>query len=259
MTDEYVASVVQSGNTRLSKVKRFLAKPAARAAALRMVAAGSEGEAQIPLGEWRREEVLPELALEILETLDDHAREMGGHITASLAYVDEGGTVVKTLVLQRQANHLAADASTGLLNPEDMNAQLTGDMRSQAAGAQRHLEVMSRIYLAGMAGLLAHSERLVTRQSEMLETLANRLGRAERRIDVKEAELEELLETLRTLKEADKSAGNEQPSSPAMERALAMLERLAPHLLQQFMAANTNGQRPRAQVQDAETDDVEVG
>lgn len=238
---DYVASAIASGNTRISRVRTFLAKPPKAATRLRLVGAGAEDSAQVPLGEWEVCEVVPELAAEIIAMLDDHAREMGGHITATLAYCDEGGAVKGALVLKRQANHL----EDGLLAPEDMNAQMTGDMRSQAQGAQRHLEVMARVYMAGMAGLLAHSERLVTRQSEMLETLASRVGRAERRADQKDEELEALINALREARDADQAGGG--AASPAMERAFGMLERLAPALVAQFMASraadNTNGQQ----------------
>jgi uncharacterized coiled-coil protein SlyX len=204
---------------------------------LRFVAAGAEDEAQVPLGEWQREEIVPELAGELVELLDQHAVEMGSHITATLAYVASDGSIVQALTLKRQANHVVAGEGTGLMvHPEDMNAQLTGDARSQASQAQKHLEVMGRVYMSGMAGLLAHSERLVTRQSEMLETLANRLGRSERRIDQKEQELADLVEAMR---EARESGG--EAASPAMERAFQMLERLAPHLIGQFVASQQAG------------------
>ncbi len=229
--DEYIGSAIASGNTRISKVRQFLAKPPKRMAFLRLVAAGSEDTAQVPLGEWQQSEVLPELAAEIVALLDQHAEEMEAHITANLSYVDEAGKLVRTLVLKRQGNHVMGDG-TGLLGPEEINASLTGDMRSQAQGAQRHLEVMCKVYMTGMAGLLAHSERIVTRQSEMLETLASRLGRADRRADSKEEELDELVQALRDARDADQGGG----TSPAMERAFVLLERIAPHLLAQFAA-----------------------
>ncbi len=178
---------------------------------------------------------MPELAGEIVELLNSHAAEMQAHITASLAFVDEAGKVVRATVLKRQGNHVSGEG-TSLDTPESINSQLTGDVRAQSIQAQRHNEVMFRVYMSGMASVLAHSERLVSRQADMLETLASRLGRAERRVDAREEELGELLEAIAE----SKAEGN--ASSPAMDRALAMLEKLAPHLLAQF--ANANTQRP---------------
>lgn len=239
---EFVSSSIASANTRSYKVKAFLAKPPKRAAFLRLVAAGEEDEAQVPLGEWQEGEIVPELALEILELLDGHALEMQTHITANLSYVDQTGKIVRSMVLKRQGNHVVGEG-TGLLGPEEMNSQLTGDARSQAQSAQRHLEVMGRVYMAGIASLLTHSERIVQRQAEMLETLASRLGRAERRIDAKEAEVMELVEVLQQLQESSADKQN-----PAMERAWSLFERLAPTLMQQVLS----GAAPRPAAEAAE-------
>ena len=235
--DDSGGSSIASANTRMSKVKRFLAKPPKAAALLRLIAASEEGEAQVPLGEWQAEEVTPELALEVLAILDDHTKEVGGHVLAQLAWVTPDGKVVSASTLKRQANHVMAD-STAIDTPENINAQLTGDVRAQSVQAQRILEVMSRLYMTGMAGLLAHSERLVTRQSEMLESLASRLGYAERRADEKSRELDDLLDAIRAAR--DESAPAE--SNSAQERAMKLLEAIAPQLLAQLMApkpANT--------------------
>lgn len=227
--EEYVGSAIASGNTRASKVKRFLSKPPRSAALLRFVAASEEGEAQVPLGEWQVEEVTPELALELLAILDDHTKEVGGHVVAQLAWVNTEGKVVSASTLKRQANHVMSE-STAIDTPENINATLTGDTRAQSVQAQRHNEIMFRVYMQGMASNLAHSERMVARMAEMLETLASRLGRAESRADMKERELDALLEALREAREADAPEG-----SPAQERALKLLELIAPQLLQQLM------------------------
>lgn len=257
MTDVYVGSALGSANTRLWKVRQWLSKPPKRAAQLTLIAAGEEAEAQVRLGQWEAEEALPELAGEIIEALNEHATEMSAHITATLAFVDAGGRVLKSMVLKRQGNHAADDAASGMLGPEEMNAQLTGDARSQAQSAQRHLEVMCRVYMTGMAGLLAHSERLVTRQSEMLETLASRLSRSERRADSKEMELYQLGEMLRQLKE---DAGDRP--NPVVERAWGLMEQLAPHILQQMMARQqmpANQQTTRAEPVEVEAEQEDEG
>jgi hypothetical protein len=230
---DYIGSALGSANTRAAKVRTFLAKPPKRAAFLRLVAAGDEAEAQVPLGEWQREEVLPELALEILAKLDEHATEMQAHITANLSYVDNGGKVVNTLLLKRQGNHVQGEG-TSLDTPEGINSQLTGDVRAQSIQAQRHNEVMFRVYMTGMASILTHSERIVARQAEMLESMASRLGRAERQLDGKEAELQQMLEAMAEAKESGEAM------SPAMQRAFAMLEALAPHLMAQLMSGRSS-------------------
>lgn len=245
--DEYVSSTLRSGNTRISKVRRFLAKPPKAAVMLRFVAAAEEGEAQAPLREWELEEVVPELAEDILAMLDDHAVEMGGHVSALLTYVDCDGKTRGTLLLKRQANHVLADSagSDSLQTPEDINMTLTGDTRAQSQQAQRHNEIMFRVYMAGMASNMAHSERMVARMADMMEVIASRLGSAERRADAREREIEELLDLVRTMRAANDNASEAEPGASAQDRALKFLEMLAPALMQRMMGGNAAPPPPR--------------
>lgn len=230
MGEEYVAAVVGSGNTRLSRIKKFLAKPPKAAVALVLVAAAEDGESQTPLGQWEIAECVPELAIQVVDLLEAHTAEVGGHVVAQLAFVNATGAVVAAVALKRQANHLLQDDAGGLSGVLEANNALTGDTRSQAVQAQQHLERMSKLHIAGLASVLVHSERIVQRQAEMLETLADRLGYAESRAERKERELDELVEALREQK------GEGEEMSPAQERALKFIEALAPHVMAKLMA-----------------------
>lgn len=219
---------VIGNNTRVAKIRRFTARPPKNAASLMLVGAMDDGEAQIPLGQWEKDEVTTDTALMIEQALNDYAIEMGGHVTASLGWIAENNRVLISLPLKRQANHVLDEANETV---QGLNAQLTGDQRSLVQQAQVASERVQKIYIAGIASILVHSERIVQRQAEMLGTLANRLGRAEARADAKEAELEALRDAIIEAREQ----GGEQPN-PALDRAVRILEGIAPHIAAQLFA-----------------------
>lgn len=214
---------INSGNTREHKVRSFLAKPPKLALKLCMLAFVDEGS-PVQLHEWQREEVLPALAADILSMLDEHAQEMGGSVQCTLTYVDEAGKQLGTMVLKRQASHIA---------PQD-GAELTatvlqGDAKSLVVAAQAQSLQVQRLYLSSMAGVLAASERLANRAEDAVGDLQKRIARLE-------VENETLRQAVAYAEAMAASGEVATPTTEAQSAALKMLEQMAPLIMQRLLS-----------------------
>lgn len=213
-------------NTRPASVKRFLAKPPL--AAKRMVlTTGTDQGTSVQLGEWDIGQVLPLLALEIDAMMLDHATTLNAHVMGALIFYDEnnrqvGGT--KILKYRPESSGTSSDSLASL------PSQLTGDSTSQAAQAQRHLEVMQRMMLTAIGGLFVQMRQNNEHTMELCETLATRLAESETRERRAKQEKDAIEEELTAIVSAEGTDGTAQ----AQDRIMKLLEPVIPLLVQKL-------------------------
>lgn len=220
-------TLIGTANSRERTVKKFLEKPPARAVVLTMLADDDEDGGSVKLGEWPRAECTPVLAYDILEKLEEHAKEVGGAVRCELRYVDADGQSVASKVIKRQANHIESS--------EDVTrAAMQGDQRSVVVLANAQSLATQRMYTQAMAGVLEKYESIATRSNEENSRLYQRIA---------ELELENkgLKELLAAAEEVARQGGEEgsTPTSEAQERVLKMFEAMAPHLIQRLLVPQT--------------------
>jgi len=213
---------LNSGNTREHKVRTFLAKPPKRATRL-LMAAGAEDGNTIVLGEWQRDEVVPAISVDILERLEEHAKEVGGAVECQLMYFDKDGQQIQAMMLKRQASQIESATDLALQSVQ-------GDARSLVVQAQVQSLAVQKLYLSSMAQVLNVSQQIAGRANDQAEGFM-------RRILELETENEQLKDALRAANELAAHEGAPGPMSPAQEEALAMFKQLAPLLLQRLLSA----------------------
>ncbi len=225
MSGEFIPGIT-SGNTREHKIRTFLSKPPQRAKRLVHTASTDEGS-PLTLGEWQREEVLPTLSTLIIEQLEEYATEMGGAVTSMLTYLDSDARPCTSLVLKRQANHIASGADLAL-------ESVQGDARSLVVQAQAQSLLVQRLYLGSMQGVLAASQAIAARANDQAEDYR-------RRIHELEHERDELITALRTAEEMMVAAaacgeGEEPPPlTPAQAEVVSFLKQVAPLIVQRLL------------------------
>ena len=220
-------------NTRIGQIKRYLVRVPKQAVALQLQVAQSQ-ESMVLLGEWSADEVVPELAEEISLLMSEHAETVRASITGQLVYVtEEGMRVGAQKVLRRSPPSM--DQSVDGESMWSTPAQLTGESQQQAAQAQRHLEVMTKMVFSAMGMLCSQMKSANDHVLELCETLATRLSESEartreiaRRADDAEGLAADLTEQVR-------SAESEK-SDEASEKLMRVLEPLVPVVMGQMLA-----------------------
>lgn len=223
-------------NTRIGQVKRYLARVPKAAASLQLQVAQS-ADSMVLLGEWPADEVVPEVADEIVLLLEEHAETVRASITAQLVYVTEQGIRVGSQKVLRQSPPSMDEGGEPSVAGNvvwSTPAQLTGESQQQAAQAQRHLEVMTKMVFSAMGMLCTQMKSANEHVLELCETLATRLSESEARSRESVARADEAEEMVRDLAEQVKSEDAEK-SGEASERLIKMLEPLVPVILGQVM------------------------
>jgi hypothetical protein len=167
-----------SPNSATASVKRWLAKTPTKCATMQLRVHGEGGAAV--LGTWDGTEAKPGLAAEIVEAIDAHASATQQHCVASLEWLDAAEKVLQTRSLRR----------TYQREPEEAGVSLSGSNADQAAQAQRHLEVMTKIYYNGIGGSIQQILKVSEATLRMLETLSARAEQAEQERDALRAALD---------------------------------------------------------------------
>lgn len=222
-------------NTRIGQIKRYLVRVPKAAVVLQLQVAQSQ-ESMVLLGEWPRDEVVPELAEEIGLLLEEHAETVRASITAQLVFVTESGHSVGSQKVLRQSPPSMDDSdlsSSGTM--WSTPAQLTGESQQQAAQAQRHLEVMTKMVFSAMGMLCTQMKSANEHVLELCETLATRLSESELRARESVARADEAEDVVRDLTEQAQSEDKEK-SGEAVERLVKMFEPLVPVIVTQMMA-----------------------
>ena len=214
-------------NTRIGQIKRYLIRVPKHAEQLQLQVAQSQ-ESITLLGEWPAEDVVPELAEEISLLLEEHAETVRASITGQLVFVTESGTRVGSQkVLRQSPPSMVDDASDPSGMVWSTPAQLTGESQQQAAQAQRHLEVMTKMVFSAMGMLCTQMKSANEHVLELCETLATRLSESEARSRESIERAADAEDMVRELADQVQSQDAEK-SSEATERLVKMLEPLVP-------------------------------
>ena len=224
MTMGEFGPVPGTSNTREHKIKAFLAKPPKRAERLWMMAAVDEEERARLLGEWQRNECVPELAPLIVEKLEEHAQEMGGAVTCELSYRDKDGNACGSMMLKRQASQIE--------NASDMAlASVQGDARSLVVQAQAQSLLVQKLYVGGMGQVLAMNKEIAERADSQAHRYLRRVVELEHEVDA----LKEALSAAEEIAAAQGPDGTPGQVGEAQMRALKLFETLAPVLLNRLL------------------------
>jgi hypothetical protein len=193
----------------------WLAKPPRNARELFFRTEADAGEPVVQLGTWAVEEVVPELAVEVLGLLDAHVEATRATVTARLSYVDEAGNPIKVKVLQRQSAHVESPEALG-------DVTLDGSKNSQVVQAQAFAQASVQQLLRSNAVVLQQAVAMSQHGSNVTQMLYEQLVHAQKRAERAELECEQMKRELaRVLATAEGEAGEG-------EGALARL--LEPHL-----------------------------
>lgn len=221
-------------NTRLGQIKRYLVRVPKQALVLQLQVAQSQ-ESMVLLGEWPVGEVVPELAEEIALLMEEHAETVRASITGQLVFVTESGHSVGSQKVLRQSPPSMDESDALSSTMWSTPAQLTGESQQQAAQAQRHLEVMTKMVFSAMGMLCTQMKSANEHVLELCETLATRLSESELRARESVARADEAEDVVRDLTEQVQSADAEK-SGEAVERLVKMFEPLVPVIVSQMVA-----------------------
>lgn len=223
---------------RESSIKRYLAKPPKSAHKLKLEACALGTESPVLLAEWPNDsELVPALCREILEICSETAAEMNAPLVCTLSYWT--ATDVKT----------GAEKVLNIRNPNargngtlDSTAQeLTGDYTSQAVQAQKHHEVMAKMYLMHLSQLLQSSRDSAEHAMSLADRLAGRLIEQEHRADRAERRADSAEEALATVEE---SQGTDSEVSASQAKMMEQIGPFLPQIIAGVMRALTPGQTP---------------
>lgn len=221
-------------NTRIGQIKRYLVRVPKAAATLQLQVAQSQ-ESMVLLGEWPADEVVPELAEEIGLLLEEHAETVRSSIIGNLVFLTEQGMRVGSQKILRQSPPSMDEGEALSGGMWSTPAQLTGESQQQAAQAQRHLEVMTKMVFSAMGMLCTQMKSANEHVLELCETLATRLSESEMRARESVARADEAEDVVRDLTEQAQSEDKEK-SGEAVERLVKMFEPLVPVIVTQMMA-----------------------
>lgn len=223
---------------RESSIKRFLAKPPKSAQTLRLEAVALGTESPVTLAEWPNdEELTPSLCKGILELCAETAAEMNASLVCTLSYWTASGvkTGAEKVLNIRNPN---AGQSISLASTAQ---ELTGDYTSQAVQAQKHHEVMAKMYLQHLNSLLQMARDSAEHAMGLADRLAGRLIEQERRTDTAERRAEAAEEVLATVQESEGTDAEVNASQAQMMQTLAPF---LPQIIAGVMKALTPGLQP---------------
>ena len=208
-------------STKEWKVRRFLAKPPRRAERLVLLVAAEAGDA-MALAEYEVDAARPELAPAIVQALEDHATEVGHAVEARLVFCDAEGKPVTQLAMRREGPPITNSA-------ELTDAVMKGDARSLVAIASTQSLALQKLYMSGMKDALDSAMRLGERHEEQVERLVRKQVELEK-------ELADLRDALLAAEMLVASPPAEAAVSETQERALKLLESMAPVLIQKLLS-----------------------
>lgn len=227
-----------SPNTRQSIVRRFLAKPP-RAVAELVLTASAGGETSLQIGQWDKEEILPNLAEEVCETLSDYAEGMNTPVAGMLAFRKADGSAVGKSLVMKWTPEAMRNASASLLQTDA--AQLTGTFQSQAAQAQRHAEVAYQASLKTIAMMFDSMRTMMEHQQETMQTMAESLAERREAAEEQKKRADELETVISTMEEAQ---GNDADVSASQARIMQIVENVAPMVLAKLMGGGGGNTPP---------------
>jgi hypothetical protein len=162
---------VVSNNSRINAIRKFVMKPPARGATLRLVSCEDTPQT---LGEWTRDECADNAvrAEEVDSALTEHRDATERNVTALLVWLSlEGGSVVSKRLHCRME---AAEETT----PELAALGIDGTDRGTLMQTQQHLHVvmtdthaLQRTLIAGLQALTVLQRDLIRDQNEQLRDL----------------------------------------------------------------------------------------
>lgn len=160
----------------------------------------------------------PELCdTEIIPILDEHSAELNCALVATLTWWSASGVEVGGQKVIRRSNVNVAESdrlsSTG--------GQLTGDYTSQAAQAQKHLEVMAQMFLKNMNQMFTLQRQAQEHTMELCDRLAARVVDSERQAEKAKQEAAEAQEVIAQVQENDGSDSDVSASQAQMMQQLA--------------------------------------
>lgn len=227
--------------TRAAAIKRYLAKPPKQAALLLMQAQAEGTQTVHTLGEWPVDEAVPGLTADILAILDDHAAELNAAVVAQLVYRSATGANVGPVKVVRRTNPNATVGDTLASGPE----QLTGDYVSQSVQAQKHLEVMAKLYLGNMQQMFALQRQSTEHVMELCDSLAQRVVESEHRERRVEKERDEYKDALDTVVS---EGGEDSQTDISQANASKALEPYLPSIIAAVMKMLTQNAGPSAPI-----------
>lgn len=220
-----------SPNTRAAAVKRFLSGRPPKATELILTVSAAGGGTTVMLGSWSAEEATPVLALEVLAMLAEHATEIASRVVGMLIWRDEKEKSLGAKVVNASPRDLAPAGDSLASSPD----QLTGDATSLTVQAQKHLEVMQRMMLTSLGGVIQQSRQLAEHAMELCDTLAQSKADAEARAEKVAHERDALLREREIMMEQQDAGGDEQVNA-SQAQIMRLIEPVLPALIAKFLA-----------------------
>lgn len=224
MTSTAIATELSS-NSRIGRVRAWLARPPKAAETLSLTTKGDEPQ---QLGTWAAEEVTPELAPEIVMLVDECAANRGAEVNARLVFVTAGGRELKVTDLQKRPD--------GLVEASDVEMhgiQLDGSARSLVVQAQAFAGAAIQQLIRGNAVTMSHMARVCEQATQTSQQLADELREARKERQRSEAHARELVKALQQAEAVVPAEGEEagqtglaamlQPHMPMLTAVLAQV------------------------------------
>lgn len=203
-------------NTRVSQLRTWLSKPPKQAHELTLRASAGVDQRDVQLGTWTVDEVVPELAVEVLQLVDEHTATVGGMVAARLTFISAAGGELKVKDV-----HRAAPGT--VVAPESLaDVSLDGSPRSLVQQAQAHAQAAVQQLIRSNAVVLQQSVQLSMHATQMTATMAEELSAARHALRVERANADALRELL------TQGASVAEPT----EGSGALAKLLEPHLPQ---------------------------
>lgn len=211
---------VTGGNSREHRVRTFLSRKPDAAVRLQL-SADREDAKPLLLVEWPIAAVSEDLAPLVLQALQDHMLDVEEpEVSGTLAFVDDAGRVVASMVLKDRARDLADELTNDPMG-------LGTGTKSQLLQQMNQNERMHKLYIAGQATLQANQLQFVDRATGFNEKLLRRLSTLEERLAEKEAELDAMAQMVREYAGAAEAAVKESDGD-GLQKGIAILTQLFP-------------------------------
>lgn len=226
---------IESQNSRLNHIKRFIAKPPPGASKLRLIGPADDDRTQITLNEWDASTASANamLAHDINALITEHAESIGTRETQfRLVFIElregQDDRAIGTKVLRhRRAANPIDDAS---LAHQDFDGG-SGD-RNTIVQCLRHNEMHTRVYLTAHQAQLSQANQLAMANHD-------RAAEATARADKYREELYDLKEALLTVREeqlAEAEGTRRAPRSGTEDKVFAVIQQYLPMFAAKMLA-----------------------
>lgn len=216
-----VTQGIESQNKRLQVLKRWLAKPPARAAVLRLLQVGTP---PLPLAQWTTDLLVPGLAHEIEALMSQHAEDLEkSEVDFLLIFETDAGQALVTKPMSVRRATSSMDDGTSIAS------QLDGSQQAWNQQMQRSYEALIRMFLTAQQ---AQTQSLIA----IVTTLSTKIVEGEHRTDDARELSHALREAMVEMKHARPDDDEPQRLSPAMERLFGLLEAHGPMILAKLAA-----------------------